>query len=139
MSEGYSEGARRIIFSARAVAMRCGSPCIESEHILLAILDESQLQPNRLFGMRTSAKSLRSEVEKNLATHVSVSGPAEIPLTAESKQILSLAVEEADELGHKQVGIEHLLLGILHVESCVAARILSLHGFAIDAIRKEAI
>jgi ATP-dependent Clp protease ATP-binding subunit ClpC len=139
MSEGYTEGARRAIFSARAQAMRYGSLCIESEHILLAILDEGKPQVDRLFGDGTSVESLRKEIEKNLAIHSSISGAVDIPLTAESQQILKLAFEEADELGHKQVGFEHLLLGILQVESCVAAKILFMHETTTAAMRTEAI
>jgi ATP-dependent Clp protease ATP-binding subunit ClpA len=139
MSEGYTEGARRAIFSARTQAMRYGSLCIESEHIWLAIMDESKPQAGRLFGEGTSVESLRKEIEKNLATHASISGSVDIPLTAESQQILKLAFEEADELGHKQGGFEHVLLGILQVESCVAAKILFMHGATTAAMRTEAI
>jgi ATP-dependent Clp protease ATP-binding subunit ClpC len=138
MSEGYTEGARRVIFSARAQAMRYGSLCIESEHILLAILGEGQAEAGRLFGQGTSVELLRAEIEKNLAVHKAISGSVDIPLTAESKQILKLAFDEADELNHKQVGLEHLLLGILQVESCVAAKILFMHGATVAAMRKEA-
>jgi ATP-dependent Clp protease ATP-binding subunit ClpC len=139
MSEGYTEGARRVIFSARAQAMRYGSLCIESEHILLSILDEGKTHADRLFGVDTSVESLRREIEKNLAIHASNPNSVDIPLTAESQEILKHAFGEADKLGHKQVGFEHLLLGILRVETCVAAKILFMHGTTTAAMRAEAI
>jgi ATP-dependent Clp protease ATP-binding subunit ClpC len=139
MSQGYTEGAKRIVFSARAQAMHYGSAHIESEHILLAILDESQGQASQLFGEGISVELLRREIEKNLAIHESISGSVEVPLTAEAKRILNVAFEEADELRHEHVGFEHLLLGILQVESCMAAKILFKHGSTIAAMRKEAI
>jgi ATP-dependent Clp protease ATP-binding subunit ClpC len=139
MSQGYTEGARRVVFSARDQAVHYGSPYIESEHILLAILDESQAQASRLFGEGMSVELLRREIEKNLTIHESNSGSVEVPLTGEAKRILNAAFEEADELGHKHVGFEHLLLGILQVESCEAAKILFKHGSTIANLRKEAI
>lgn len=139
MAQGYTEDARRVIFSARDQAISCGSLCIESEHILLAILDESKTRAVRLFGEGTSVELLKREIEKNLAIHEAISGTVDVPLTSESKQILALAFEEASELGHRQIGIEHLLIGILQCETCVPAKILFMHGATIAAMRKEAI
>jgi ATP-dependent Clp protease ATP-binding subunit ClpC len=139
MSVSYTEDARRVIFTARAQAMQYGSAYIESEHLFLAILLEGEAQAGRLFGEGTSVELLRKEIEKNLAVHESVSGSVEIPLTAESKQILNVAFEEANELGHKRVGLEHLLLGILQIETCLAAKILYKHGATIPGMRKKAI
>jgi ATP-dependent Clp protease ATP-binding subunit ClpA len=139
MSAGYTEGARRVIFTARAQAIRYGSLCIESEHILLAILDEGKAEAGHLFGEGTFVEALRKEIETHLAIHAPISGAVDIPLSTESKQILKLAFEEADELGHRQVSFEHILLGILQVESCVSAMILYMHGATIPTMRTEAI
>ncbi len=141
MSQGYTEGARRVVFSARDQAVHYGSPYIESEHILLAILDESQAQASRLFGEGMSVDRCTSERNrKELGPFTNpILGSVEVPLTGEAKRILNAAFEEADELGHKHVGFEHLLLGILQVESCEAAKILFKHGSTIANLRKEAI
>ncbi len=51
--------------------------------------------------------------------------------------MLSYAGEEAQELGHKHVGTEHLLLGLLREEKCFAAEILHERGLRLYATREE--
>jgi ATP-dependent Clp protease ATP-binding subunit ClpC len=97
------------------------------------------MQAVRIFGEGASVEVLKRKIEMNLAIHEPISGSVEIPLTSESKEILNLAFEEASELGHKQIGFEHLLIGILRCKTCMAAKILYMHGATIAAMRKEAI
>ncbi len=40
--ERYTEKARRVIFFARYEASQFGSPCIETEHLLLGIMREDK-------------------------------------------------------------------------------------------------
>jgi hypothetical protein len=49
--------------------------------------------------------------------------------------VLHLAAEEAQSLGHKHVGTEHLFLGLLRVESGLAAKILGKHNVRADEVR----
>ena len=42
MFERYTEKARRVIFFARYEASQFGSPCIETEHLLLGLLREDK-------------------------------------------------------------------------------------------------
>jgi ATP-dependent Clp protease ATP-binding subunit ClpC len=50
---------------------------------------------------------------------------------------LNCAAEESDRLGHKHIGTEHILLGLLREEKSVAAEILREHGFRTRMIREE--
>ncbi len=60
-----------------------------------------------------------------------------MPLSDESKAVISFAADEADRMGSEYVGIEHLLLGLLRHEGCTAARILRECGATIGKIREE--
>ena len=60
-----------------------------------------------------------------------------MPLSNECKRILAYANEEAERLNHRHIGTEHLLLGILREEKCVAAEILHERGLRLIAIREE--
>ena len=51
--------------------------------------------------------------------------------------MIEFAVASARGLGHKYVGTEHLLLGLLQVEEGVAARVLAKLGVTLDEVRKE--
>ena len=61
----------------------------------------------------------------------------EVPLTVESKKILNLAAEEADRLGHRHIGTEHILLGLLHVEDSLAGEILQARGVRVATLREQ--
>ena len=51
--------------------------------------------------------------------------------------MLAYAAEEAERLGHKHIGTEHLLLGLLREEKCFAAQILNERGVRLLMIREE--
>jgi ATP-dependent Clp protease ATP-binding subunit ClpC len=139
MFERYTENARRVIFFAREEAMQYGSTHIESEHLLLGILRENETVATRIDGQMDSIKSFRKEIEAKTTISPSTTGSPEVPLSTDSKRILIVAAEEAGNLGHSQIALAHLLLGILRVEKCIAARVLQAHGATISAMREETI
>jgi ATP-dependent Clp protease ATP-binding subunit ClpC len=63
--------------------------------------------------------------------------PADLPLADDSRRILLLATHEAEVLGQSAVGNEHVLLAMLRLESCAAARALGRHGMSLLAAREE--
>src|SRR6202035_5406312 len=69
----------------------------------------------------------------------SLTGSHEVRLSADSKCILILAAQEADRLGHQQIGLGHFLLGMLQVEKCIAAGILQAHGATLLNVRAETV
>jgi ATP-dependent Clp protease ATP-binding subunit ClpA len=58
-----------------------------------------------------------------------------VPLTPGSKKALELALREAIHLGHRSIGTEHLLLGLVRDDTCSAARILAARGADRDRVR----
>jgi hypothetical protein len=136
MFERYTEKARRVIFFARFEASRYGSPYIETEHLLLGLLREDKALANWSMHAHGSIESIRREIESGITVRERISTAVEVPLTQECKRILTFAAEEAELLRHRHVGTEHLLLGILREEKCIAARILNARGVELQSIRK---
>ena len=60
MFERYTEKARRVIFFARYEASQFGSPCIETEHLLLGLLREDKALANRFLRSSASVDSIRN-------------------------------------------------------------------------------
>jgi ATP-dependent Clp protease ATP-binding subunit ClpA len=54
-----------------------------------------------------------------------------------SRRVVVLAQEEARLLGHRHIGTEHLLLGLVHEESGVPATVLAAAGVTLDAARVQ--
>ena len=61
----------------------------------------------------------------------------EIPFSPETKRVLEFAGQEADRLGHGDIGTEHLLLGLLRGETSVAGEILTARGLRLDRVRAD--
>jgi hypothetical protein len=137
MFERYTERARRVIFFARYEASQCGSPSIDTEHILFGLLREDSPLIHQLVGNIQLQGEIREEVEKVKKPGKSFPTNIEVPLSADSKKILILAGEEADRLGNRHIGTEHILLGILHLQDSLAAKLLMNRGAKPNAIREQ--
>src|ERR1700723_2900133 len=135
--ERYTEKARRVIFFARYEASQYGSPYIETEHLLLGLLREDKALANRFLRSHGSIESIRKEIEARITVRERISTSVEVPLSQESKRILNFATEEAERLGHRHVGTEHLLLGILREEKCFGAEILQERGLRLSTLREK--
>jgi ATP-dependent Clp protease ATP-binding subunit ClpC len=135
--ERYTEKARRVIFFARYEASQYGSPYIETEHLLLGLMREDKALASRFLRSHGAIESIRKEIEARITIRERISTSVEVPLSQECKRILNFAAEEAERLGHKHVGTEHLLLGILREEKCFGAEILAERGVRLSALREE--
>ncbi|MFB3854271.1 MAG: ATP-dependent Clp protease ATP-binding subunit [Vicinamibacterales bacterium] len=138
MFERYTERARRVLFFARYEASQLGSVSIETEHLLLGLIREGKGLTSRIFARSHLAlETIRKEIEGRVVYRDKVSTSVEIPFSAETKNVLRAAAEEADRLLHNYVGTEHLLLGILREERSVAALILMEKGMRLQAVRED--
>jgi ATP-dependent Clp protease ATP-binding subunit ClpC len=137
MFERYTEKARRVIFFARYEASQCGSPYIETEHLLMGLLREDKALTNRFLRSHISVESIRREIEAHTTLREKVSTSVDLRLSNESKRVLAYAAEEAERLGHKHIGTEHLLLGLLREEGCFAAELLNERNVKLDKVREE--
>jgi hypothetical protein len=137
MFERYTERARRVIFFARYEASQFGSTTIETEHFLLGLIREDKNLRNRFLRNHSSNESIRKEIEDRTTIREKFSTAIDLPLSDECKRILAYTAEEAERLNHRHRGTEHLLLGILREEKCMAAQILQQYGLRLNDIREE--
>jgi ATP-dependent Clp protease ATP-binding subunit ClpA len=63
--------------------------------------------------------------------------PAHLPFTPEAKRALELSLREALRLGHRWIGTEHLVLGLLRQERGAAARLLRAAGVEHAAVEER--
>lgn len=136
MFERYTEKARRVIFFARYEASLSGSAEITTEHILLALFREAPALMKQ-FVPRAKAKAIRHEIEEHAPIGRRVPTSVDLPLSIHCKRVLPFAAEEAERLGHKQIGSEHLLLALAREKKCLAAGILRRCGFDLAQARQE--
>ncbi|MEM9593876.1 MAG: ATP-dependent Clp protease ATP-binding subunit [Acidobacteriota bacterium] len=140
MFEKYSEKARRALFFARYEASKLGSRVIEAEHVLLGILREGEESVMAvLTHFDVKPEDIRKEIEGERVFVERVSSTADLPLSEETKKVLAYAVHESESMVHSAVGSEHLLIGILKVDSSLAMRVLTQAGLDLYAVREEVV
>ncbi|HWF08157.1 MAG TPA: Clp protease N-terminal domain-containing protein, partial [Bryobacteraceae bacterium] len=137
MFERYTETARRTIFFARYEASQFGSPQIETEQILLGVLREDKALANRLLGSHARVEELRNSIKLRGTTGLKIATSVDLPLSHESKRALAYGAEECERLNQKQIGPEHLLLGLLREEKCFAAQLLREYGVTVELAREQ--
>ncbi|MBV8847414.1 MAG: hypothetical protein JO307_31780 [Bryobacterales bacterium] len=121
--------ARNMYLSAQGEARKLNSPCVETRHLLLALVQGIAVKT--CFGLDPAAFRQHIKPEPARREHVSA-----MPPTDELKRALAFAAEEAERLGHKDLGPEHLVLGLLREEASEASEILRANGLSLDQARR---
>lgn len=139
MFERYTEKARRVIFFARYEALQYGSRQIAPEHILLGLMRGDKTLAAKFFPFRAdlTVEAIRREIEGRIVLRDRMPQSAELHLSPETKKILVFAKEESERLRSKNIGCEHLMLGILREERSMAAEILYENGVRLQAARED--
>ena len=126
--------ARECLFFARFEASHAGSPSIEPEHLLLGLMKASQSLRNGLFAqVPEPLERARDEVAARSRAPIPTSVP--IPLGERTKRVFLGGAAEADRLHHTEIGLVHLLLGVLREPNSIATGFLERHGLRAPAIR----
>ncbi len=137
MFERYTEKARRVIFFARQEASELGGPAIEPHHILLALIREDQPLITRFCKLTLPLLGLRARIRASTGPVKKLPASVDMPLSSQTKHVLSYAADESQQLNHRYLSTEHLLLGLLREEQTTAAEILIEHGVYLNIVRDE--
>ncbi len=139
MFERFTEPARRAVVIAQEESRLLGHDHIGTEHILLGLLRAGE-------GVATGAlQTAGIELEPTrdrVAEAIGGGGQSpsgHIPFTPRLKRVFELSLLEAQELRHKHIGSEHILLGLLREGEGVAARVLIQSGAELSGIRRTVI
>src|SRR5512132_848838 len=125
MFERFTDKGRKIIVLAREEAERHQNDYLGTEHLVLAILRESDgIALMIIKKMGLSSEQVRLEIERNLPGGGTTMTFGEIPFSPRVKKVIEYGVEEARLLGHNHIGSEHLLLGLLREEEGIGGKIL---------------
>ncbi len=124
----FTQRAQTALALARESAGELGHSCVGSGHLLLGLAREGQGVAARVLqGAGLDPESLRAAVVQTVGAGRG-SGPAVPELSPRCRKVMELAQTEAARLGHRYVGTEHLLLGILRDGEGAAAEVLAAAG-----------
>ena len=112
---------------------------IGTEHILLGLLREEEgLAARVLELLNVTVEEARAQVARIVGVD-DEARTGQIPFSPEGKKVLELSLREALSLGHRYIGTEHVLLGLVRVEDGVGAQVLAGFGADAEKIRNEII
>ncbi|MBK8823914.1 MAG: ATP-dependent Clp protease ATP-binding subunit [Anaerolineales bacterium] len=134
--ERFTQRARRVLSLAHQEAERARQNNIGTEHLILGLMDEEGGVAGRVLRDLGMTPERVREVVQRVSSASTEFDPARIELAAETQQVLEFAIEEARRLGHHYIGTEHILLGLIRVES-TGMEVLRRLGVTADQIRRQ--
>jgi ATP-dependent Clp protease ATP-binding subunit ClpB len=129
-----TQKSQQALHDAQTKALRYGHTEVDTEHVLLALLDDPDgLIGRLLLRMDVDDGALRSALERHLEGRPRTSGPGAAPgqvyVSRGLSQVLDAAQNEAERLKDEYVSVEHLVLAMLETGVRVGAgQILRDHG-----------
>src|SRR5271165_972796 len=111
----FTEKLQEAVRAAQSVAIQHGNQQLDTEHLLLALLDQQGgLAPSILNKADIRVDALRTRVQQEIDRLPKVSGPAggpdQVYVTSRVTKLLTQAEEEAKRLKDDYVSVEHVLL-----------------------------
>ena len=133
----FTERAKRVLTLAQTEAKRFNHNYIGTEHLLLGLVAEKEgLAAKVLANLNVGLNQVRSSVEFIIGRgDRMVIG--DVSLTPRAKKVIELAVSEARELNHNDIGTEHLLLGLIREGEGIAAGVLESLGVEMERARAQ--
>ena len=134
--ERFTQRARRVLSIAHQEAERARNNNIGTEHLLLGLMDEEGGVAGRVLRELGMMSDRVREVIRRVTTGSASFDPNRVELASDTQQVLEYAVEEARRLGHHYIGTEHILLGLVRVDS-TAMEVLRKLGVTAEQIRRQ--
>ena len=129
-----TQKSQEALHDAQTKALRFGHTEVDVEHLLLALLDQSEgIVPPLLSQAGADPDKLRAALESELSRRPRVTGPGanpgQINVTQRLARLLDSAEQEAGRLKDEYVSVEHLVLAMLaEGRDTVAGRLLREQG-----------
>jgi ATP-dependent Clp protease ATP-binding subunit ClpA len=138
MRERFSDRARHALALANLEAGKLAHDYLAPGHLMLGLIAEGEcIATEALRVLDVNLERVRDKVAKAMAGGnggVSVGRRAQ---TTETKAVIAAAIEEARKFGHRYIGTEHLVLGLLAQDDAIPSKVLREEGVEIGQLREK--
>jgi len=139
MFQRFTDRARRVVVFAQEEARLLDHNYIGTEHVLLGLIREGEgVAARALDSLGISLQAVRLGTEEIIGRGQHAQ-EGHIPFTPRAKRVLELALLESRQLGHRYIGTEHILLGLIREGEGVAAQVLTRLGADLHLVREQVI
>ncbi len=126
MEDRYTESVKNAWKYAETAAAKLGHDAFDTEHLLLGVAHEKESGGGQVLAMLGVTEEAVQRI-LDTAARQPFFDTAGVYASPRVKRVLEMAVEEANELGNRYVGTEHVLLALIR-EGGTALRILQHFG-----------
>lgn len=138
MHERFSDRARRAMAIANQEAVKLHHDYLAPVHIMLGLLASgSNVATLVLRNLDIDIETLRNDINKHVEPGTKELNQTKLAQRADTREAIHFAIDEARKFGHKYVGTEHLLLGLIREGDGLAAKALADRGVKIERVRDE--
>jgi ATP-dependent Clp protease ATP-binding subunit ClpC len=135
----FTERAQEAAQRAAEIIQRYGHNQIDTEHILLALIEQpGGVIPQILEMLNINAQALTDRLDQTLKmtpkANIFGGGAGQIFITPRVKRIIDLANEEANRLKDEYISTEHIFLAIMSERNTSAARVLESAGLTRERV-----
>ena len=135
----FTERAQEAAQRAAEIIQRYGHNQIDTEHILLALIEQPEGVIGQLLDLlKVDSENLKERLDYILRTspkaNIFGGGTGQIFITPRVKRIIDLANEEANKLKDEYISTEHIFLAILSEKSTPSARLLDGAGITRERV-----
>jgi len=135
----FTERAQDAATRAYEILQRYGHIQVDTEHILLALLEQADgVVPQILERLGVDTSVMRSKLDDVLRNSPKASiyggGTGQVFITPRVKRVIDLANEEAARLRDEYISTEHMFLAVLSERNTPAAKVLADYGVTRDRV-----
>ncbi len=132
----YTEKTQQALIRAQRLATERGNPQIDPEHLLLALMEQSDgVVPRVILELGSDPQRLRLDLEQAIGRKPQARGSAaQVGLSPAVARVLQGAEREADGLRDEYVSTEHVLLAMADSSAGEIARFLAAQGVNREAV-----
>jgi ATP-dependent Clp protease ATP-binding subunit ClpC len=133
----FTKQARQVLQVAQEEAIRLNHNYIGTEHLLLGLAKEEHGIAARVLREVGATPADVVRAVERMAPRNPRAPFGKPALTPRTKRVIELAVDEARQMGHPNIGTEHLLLGLVQETEGIAAEVLRSLGVNLDKVRQQ--
>ncbi|HEV7912197.1 MAG TPA: ATP-dependent Clp protease ATP-binding subunit, partial [Albitalea sp.] len=136
-----NEAAMDRLQAAAEKALEYGKDEVDTEHLLMALLDNEVVQ-EILREFKMSPADLKANIEENAPRgdhRVAEGETPQIGVSPRAKSALERALIASRELEHSYVGPEHILIGLVEEDDGFAGELLRKLGLSAQALRQKTV
>lgn len=135
----YSKQARSAIRFANQEAARLGHNLISTGHLLLGLIRQGEGTAMEILkDANVDIEKMRIELENTMEDKGRGIVFSKMQFGERASNALKLAEEESQNMGHKYIGTEHILLGLIREQEGVAGKALAKFGVKLNRAKAVA-